>query len=142
MSVSPLRYPGGKTRACRILDDIINQYFNISNIKEVISPFFGGGSFEFYLNKKYKLTVKGNDKFKPLIEFWNCCNDASDVCALLKSPSLITKNTGYANIVSIRPWRSTSLLAAFTQSRKPFATESKSVPPPKPLVASMTLSKF
>lgn len=73
MSVSPLRYPGGKTRACQILDDIMRQNFNMSEIREVISPFFGGGSLEFYLNKKYKVKIRGNDKFKPLIEFWNCC---------------------------------------------------------------------
>ena len=46
---SPLRYPGGKTRACKVLDQIISNHLKISNIKNIVSPFFGGGSFEFYM---------------------------------------------------------------------------------------------
>jgi len=65
---SPLRYPGGKTRACSILDDIIREKgFDTST---VISPFFGGGSFEFFLHTKYNSKLIVNDKFKPLISFW------------------------------------------------------------------------
>ena len=30
---SPLRYPGGKTRACKILDEILDEYFNITIFK-------------------------------------------------------------------------------------------------------------
>lgn len=88
MSVSPLRYPGGKTRACKILDEILNEYLDIKNFTEVVSPFFGGGSFEFYLNKNYKLKVRGNDKFKPLIGFWYCCKEHTirkDLCLTLNS---------------------------------------------------------
>lgn len=29
-NVSPLRYPGGKTRACKILDNILIEHFDIS----------------------------------------------------------------------------------------------------------------
>jgi site-specific DNA-adenine methylase len=39
---SPIRYPGGKTRACKILDKVINDYFDIRSIETIISPFFGG----------------------------------------------------------------------------------------------------
>lgn len=46
-NISPLRYPGGKTRACKILDKILSENFEMKNVKTVISPFFGGGSFEF-----------------------------------------------------------------------------------------------
>ena len=28
-NVSPLRYPGGKTRACKIIDNAISNYFDI-----------------------------------------------------------------------------------------------------------------
>ena len=38
---SPLRYPGGKTRACKKLDAILNEYFNIDEVDTIISPFFG-----------------------------------------------------------------------------------------------------
>lgn len=36
----------------------------------LISPFFGGGSFEIYLQNKYNYKIIGNDKFTPLISFW------------------------------------------------------------------------
>jgi site-specific DNA-adenine methylase len=41
VNISPLRYPGGKTRACSKLDTILNEYFDIKDIKNIISPFFG-----------------------------------------------------------------------------------------------------
>ena len=50
---SPLRYPGGKTRACSILDEIINEKGFDKSV--VISPFFGGGSFEFFLLYQIRL---------------------------------------------------------------------------------------
>ncbi len=65
---SPLRYPGGKTRACKTLDEIINEKGFDTSV--VISPFFGGGSFEFFLCNKYGSKLIVNDKFKPLISFW------------------------------------------------------------------------
>ncbi len=67
---SPLRYPGGKTRACKKLDQMVYQYFDMQQIQLFASPFFGGGSFEFYLQNKYKIPVKANDKFIPLYNFW------------------------------------------------------------------------
>ncbi len=69
-NISPLRYPGGKTRACKIIDDIILQHFDISCFDTIVSPFFGGGSFEFYLQNKYGLKLIVNDKFTPLFNFW------------------------------------------------------------------------
>jgi len=69
-NISPLRYPGGKTRACKIIDDVILQHFDITCFDTIISPFFGGGSFEFYLQNKYGLKLIVNDKFTPLYNFW------------------------------------------------------------------------
>ena len=89
-NTSPLRYPGGKTRACKKLDEILNQYFkkemnnksNKSNksFDTIVSPFFGGGSFEFHLQNNYNLNIIANDKFTPLYNFWNICknNDKND----------------------------------------------------------------
>ena len=65
---SPLRYPGGKTRACKILDDIVTEKKFDTYL--VISPFFGGGSFEFFMSTKYGSKLIVNDKFKPLVSFW------------------------------------------------------------------------
>ena len=69
-NISPLRYPGGKTRACKIIDDIILQHFDITCFDTILSPFFGGGSFEFYLQNKYGLKLIVNDMFTPLYNFW------------------------------------------------------------------------
>lgn len=74
-NISPLRYPGGKTRACKKLDSILNEYFDIKSFKNLVSPFFGGGSFEFYIQNKYKLKILANDKFTPLYNFWSNCKD-------------------------------------------------------------------
>ena len=80
---SPLRYPGGKTRACKTLDSLIEDNFKISEfpIDKVISPFFGGGSFEFFLQNKYNLEIEANDKFLPLYNFWNIIKtNKTDLC--------------------------------------------------------------
>jgi DNA adenine methylase len=64
---SPLRYPGGKSRAVEILTNILEREFG-KDKKILLSPFFGGGSFEIFSSKKYKIV--GNDIFKPLYNFW------------------------------------------------------------------------
>jgi hypothetical protein len=53
-----------------IIDDIILQHFDITCFDTIMSPFFGGGSFEFYLQNKYGLKLIVNDKFTPLYNFW------------------------------------------------------------------------
>lgn len=75
---SPLRYPGGKTRACKILDEIFTNHFDPNNFSKLISPFLGGGSFEFYLQGKYSYKIVGNDKFGPLYNFWKICKEEKD----------------------------------------------------------------
>jgi DNA adenine methylase len=83
-NTSPLRYPGGKTRACKILDDILCMYCDITKFDTIVSPFFGGGSFEFYLQNKYNLRIIANDKFTPLYNFWITCKiQNKDLCCEL-----------------------------------------------------------
>ncbi len=78
---SPLRYPGGKTRACKVLNNIFKEHFDVSNIKTIVSPFFGGGSFEFYMQNEYNMNIIANDKFTPLYNFWNTCKtDKAMLC--------------------------------------------------------------
>lgn len=81
-NISPLRYPGGKTRARKILDEIYKLHFDVSKHSVVYSPFFGGGSFEFYLQDKYLFDLIVNDKFTPLISFWQYCKDNRDELCL------------------------------------------------------------
>jgi len=75
---SPLRYPGGKTRACKTLDTILNTHINISSFDNLVSPFFGGGSFEFHIQNNYNLQIIANDKFTPLYNFWSMCKSSKD----------------------------------------------------------------
>ena len=65
---SPLRYPGGKTRAIAILERYCSEYYPGRNM--LLSPFFGGGSFELHmLSRGFK--VCANDLFAPLYTFWS-----------------------------------------------------------------------
>lgn len=71
-NTSPLRYPGGKTRARKRLDEIFNEYFNPGDFTTIASPFIGGGSFEFYMQGNYNYNIISNDLFTPLYNFWIC----------------------------------------------------------------------
>ena len=61
---SPLRYPGGKSRAVSIILKHIP-----SGTKKICSPFFGGGSLELASMGK-GISVVGSDIFSPLVDFW------------------------------------------------------------------------
>jgi len=65
---TPLRYPGGKSRACEKMD----QYFpDLRNYEEFREPFLGGGSVAIYITKKYPgLNIWVNDLYEPLVNFW------------------------------------------------------------------------
>lgn len=59
-----IRYAGGKTRAKKILYSCLPE-----NINKIVSPFFGGGSFELYCNEM-GIEIEGYDIFEPLGLFW------------------------------------------------------------------------
>jgi DNA adenine methylase len=90
---SPLRYPGGKTRACKKLETIMKEHFDITDYDNLISPLFGGGSFEFHIQNNYNINIIANDKFTPLYNFWNICkNNKENLCTeLTKKIDLIDK---------------------------------------------------
>ena len=91
---SPLRYPGGKTRACDKLETILKEHFDIKKFNCIVSPFFGGGSFEFHIQNNYKLNIIANDRFRPLYNFWKTCKLNKNNLAeeLTKKIDLIDKN--------------------------------------------------
>lgn len=65
MIKSPLRYPGGKSRAVKIISSIIPEF------KEFREPFVGGGSIFIYLKQKYpNRTYWINDLYCNLYHFW------------------------------------------------------------------------
>ncbi len=63
--VSPLRYPGGKSLAVGYIVELLP-----TNIKRVISPFFGGGSVEIAISKYLGIEVIGFDIFDILMNYW------------------------------------------------------------------------
>ena len=65
---TPLRYPGGKSRACTKMDAYIP---DLRDYKEYREPFLGGGSVAIHITKKYShLQVWVNDLYEPLYNFW------------------------------------------------------------------------
>ena len=65
---TPLRYPGGKSRAVTKMD----QYFpDLRDYVEFREPFLGGGSVAIHISKKYPhLKIVVNDLYEPLVNFW------------------------------------------------------------------------
>ena len=99
---SPLRYPGGKTRACKILNKMITEHFDITQFDTLCSPFFGGGSFEFYFQNNYNHKLIVNDKFTPLYNFWKQIKTNKMILynELTKIPSVSKEQfTNYKNTI-------------------------------------------
>ena len=61
-----LRYPGGKSRAVKVLAPYVPKDTTI-----LLSPFFGGGSVEFHLAEtRQQMKVLANDAYEPLYNFY------------------------------------------------------------------------
>ena len=70
---TPLRYPGGKSRACVKMDPYIP---DLREYKEYREPFLGGGSVALHVTKKYPhLKIWVNDLYTPLVNFWKTLQD-------------------------------------------------------------------
>ena len=70
---TPLRYPGGKSRATSKLF----QYMpDLSAYEEFREPFLGGGSVALEVTKRYpKIDIWVNDLYEPLYNFWRELQD-------------------------------------------------------------------
>ena len=65
---TPLRYPGGKSRACKKMDPF---FPDLRDYDAYYEPFLGGGSVALHITKKYpKLKIIVNDLYEPLYNFW------------------------------------------------------------------------
>tara|TARA_B100000378_G_scaffold140721_1_gene113687 strand:- start:772 stop:1596 length:825 start_codon:yes stop_codon:yes gene_type:complete len=74
---TPLRYPGGKSRACAKMESFFPDLLDYENYCE---PFLGGGSVAIYVTKKFPhLKVWVNDLYEPLVNFWECLQLAGDI---------------------------------------------------------------
>ena len=84
---TPLRYPGGKSRAITKME----QYFpDLRNYVEFREPFLGGGSVAIHISKTYPhLKIWVNDLYEPLVYFWQQLQmfgvEMKDELAALKS---------------------------------------------------------
>jgi DNA adenine methylase len=70
---SPLRYPGGKSRAVNLISTLLPKF------DEFREPFIGGGSVYVYRKQKFpekKFWV--NDLHTPLFKFWEMCGQDVD----------------------------------------------------------------
>ena len=65
---TPLRYPGGKSRA---LANLFRFLPDLSQAREYREPFLGGGSVAIEIGKRYpNLDIWVNDLYEPLYNFW------------------------------------------------------------------------
>lgn len=68
---TPLRYPGGKSRACKYIDDIFPK-----EVTSIASPFLGGGSIEVQLGCSGR-KVTAYDLDQTVVSFWQSCLEDS-----------------------------------------------------------------
>ncbi len=90
---SPLRYPGGKTRAVKTLLPRIP-----SDVTQYREPFLGGGSMAIAMTREYPdLPIWVNDSYRNLAIFWQVlqsdAQDLSDALLGAKAKATVT-NTG------------------------------------------------
>lgn len=71
--ITPLRYPGGKSKSIKFLKNYFPKYFNY-----FYEPFVGGGSIALYISRQYKVPVHINDLNKNLYTFWYILQNKPD----------------------------------------------------------------
>ena len=73
---TPLRYPGGKSRATV---KMAKSFPNLSEMEHYHEPFLGGGSVALYVAQMYPhLSVWVNDLYAPLVTFWLVLRDQGE----------------------------------------------------------------
>jgi len=81
---TPLRYPGGKSRAIKKMVQFLP---DMNKYKEYREPFLGGGSVALHMTQTYPhLEVWVNDLYEPLVNFWQQLQDeANEITTRLKT---------------------------------------------------------
>ena len=73
---TPLRYPGGKSRAVKKMAEFFPLFKDYDEYRE---PFLGGGSVALYITQMYPhLDIWVNDLYEPLYNFWCELRDNAD----------------------------------------------------------------
>jgi DNA adenine methylase len=88
VSDTPLRYAGGKSLAVGYIAEHLP-----SNVTKLVSPFFGGGSFEIALAKRAGVKVEGYDIFGLLVNYWQVQTKQPDTLANVLSTLTPNKET-------------------------------------------------
>lgn len=70
---TPLRYPGGKSRATKKL------FANLPEFKRYREPFLGGGSCALEISRRYNVPIWVNDKYTNLYLFWKELQENSEM---------------------------------------------------------------
>jgi site-specific DNA-adenine methylase len=70
---TPLRYPGGKSRAVTKMAQFLPDLEDYTEYRE---PFLGGGSMAIWMSQRYPyLNIWVNDLYEPLYNFWKVLQD-------------------------------------------------------------------
>tara|TARA_B100001769_G_scaffold275214_1_gene276343 strand:- start:7435 stop:8763 length:1329 start_codon:yes stop_codon:yes gene_type:complete len=99
--ISPLRYAGGKSKAIGLI---------LSNLpklkrKKIISPFFGGGSFELCASQILDIEVIGYDIFGMLVNFWDTLiNNKDEFITELKKLNVNKEEFTYNRHILLNYW--------------------------------------
>ena len=73
---TPLRYPGGKSRAVKKMAQFFPDFSHYTEFRE---PFLGGGSVSLYISQVYPdLDIWVNDLYEPLYCFWKILQVSGD----------------------------------------------------------------
>ena len=73
---TPLRYPGGKSRAITKMAQFLPE---MSMYREYREPFLGGGSVALYMTRYHPhLEIWVNDLYEPLANFWQTLQHEGD----------------------------------------------------------------
>ncbi len=88
---SPLRYPGGKSRAVKEIYNLLP-----SGLDRMCSPFAGGASVELACAQQ-GIQVSAYDSFEPLVRFWQVLlDDAPDLARIVSDYYPLTRTEFYA----------------------------------------------
>jgi DNA adenine methylase len=90
-SRSPLRYPGGKSRAVPQIMELLPQ-----GLDKICSPFIGGGSVELACAAR-GIQVSAYDGFEPLVNFWQIVfENAPQLAKLVEAYHPLSRTEFYA----------------------------------------------
>jgi DNA adenine methylase len=99
--LSPLRYAGGKSKAVGMILENMPKLRN----KRIVSPFFGGGSFEMCVSQELDIEVIGYDIFGMLVNFWNVfIHDKNNFIEALKKFEITAEEFTYNRHVLLNYW--------------------------------------